>query len=273
MTQETVFMQIMNKKLRTTLLLLLGAVTQMNAESLDGVYVWVSGSATCYQLSSMPTVTYSTDDSGNTVADLTLSGETTPVLSVPLTSGSSIEVVYGTYVYAKTNAYGFGTFSFNEPVQFPDDVKVYTATASGSTLTLTKTGNKIPAYNGVLLYGAPNTTYSLDVLTSADALDEDNELKPTTTETGLAATESCYVLSGNQFMKFEGTFTANKAYLPADVVANVKSFSFSFADDETGIANIPEVSPVHKNGKYISGGHLIIVKDGKKYDANGTLIK
>ena len=32
-------------------------------------------------------------------------------------------------------------------------------------------------------------------------------------------------------------------------------------------------SKVVKNGKYISGGRLIIVKDGKKYDASGRQIE
>lgn len=37
----------------------------------------------------------------------------------------------------------------------------------------------------------------------------------------------------------------------------------------TQIEGIKTDSKVVKNGKYISGGKLIIVKDGKKYDASG----
>jgi hypothetical protein len=40
----------------------------------------------------------------------------------------------------------------------------------------------------------------------------------------------------------------------------------------TRMEGIKTDSKVVKNGKYISGGRLIIVKDGKKYDASGNEI-
>lgn len=48
--------------------------------------------------------------------------------------------------------------------------------------------------------------------------------------------------------------------------------TFGTYTNDTGVTSA-DFSKVEKNGKYIKGGRLIIVKDGKQYDINGTLIK
>ena len=41
----------------------------------------------------------------------------------------------------------------------------------------------------------------------------------------------------------------------------------------TSIVEVTDTQEASKSGKYISGGNLVIVKDGKKYNANGIEIK
>jgi len=64
----------------------------MAEKDVDAIYVWVSGSSTCYQLSSMPKVTYA-----DNAAVLTLNGQSTPELTVPLKDGGKMIVTVGVY--------------------------------------------------------------------------------------------------------------------------------------------------------------------------------
>lgn len=64
----------------------------MHAEENDAIYVWVDGESTCYQLESMPKITF-----GNGNAILTLSGKTTPELTIPITDENSLKVTFGVY--------------------------------------------------------------------------------------------------------------------------------------------------------------------------------
>lgn len=43
--------------------------------------------------------------------------------------------------------------------------------------------------------------------------------------------------------------------------------------DETGVTTVPARKQEGKNGKYIVCGRLIIVKDGKLYNSDGTVVK
>ena len=57
----------------------------MHAEENDAIYVWIDGESTCYKLESMPKVTF-----GNGTAILTLSGKTTPELTIPITDDNNL---------------------------------------------------------------------------------------------------------------------------------------------------------------------------------------
>ena len=57
----------------------------MHAEENDVIYVWIDGESTCYKLESMPKVTF-----GNGTAILTLSGKTTPELTIPITDDNNL---------------------------------------------------------------------------------------------------------------------------------------------------------------------------------------
>jgi hypothetical protein len=73
----------MRKILLTTLTLFF--CSYMHAEENDAIYVWIDGESTCYKLESMPKVTF-----GNGTAILTLSGKTTPELTIPITDDNNL---------------------------------------------------------------------------------------------------------------------------------------------------------------------------------------
>ena len=64
----------------------------MHAEENDAIYVWIDGASTCYKLESMPKITF-----GNGTAILTLSGKTTPELTIPITDNNNLKVTFGVY--------------------------------------------------------------------------------------------------------------------------------------------------------------------------------
>lgn len=114
------------------------------------------------------------------------------------------------------NEDGYATFSsaFDVKIQ---GANAYTAKVEEETIVCSKIeDNIIPAYNGVLLYGEPNTEVkAIYNETSATISSASNQLMPTTTAEGLAPVTSALVLNGNTFMQYSGsTFLADKAYLP-----------------------------------------------------------
>ncbi len=244
----------------------------------DGIFVWVSGSATCYQLQDFPTVTYS-EVGGVTNAVLTLQGKGTPELTLPLTEGATLEVVYGTYVESPSlaiNAYGLATFSFSLPIRITGGADAYKVAYGTEPNTLVCTqipNNEVPAYTGILLKGTTeNAPVSYTVISEAAEV-TGNILKPTTTSEGLAAKESALVLKDNQFVTYTGTaFKPNRAYIPYS--SDTKDFTLIFDGEQTTSISVPATpNQVQKVGKYIIGGRVVIVRDGKQYNTDGALIK
>lgn len=83
----------MLKRLSTLVSLLFAGVLLTHAEEAkDAVYVWASNGKYCYQLSSMPTVTYQ-----DGCAVLTLNSSSTPELIVELKNDATLMVAYGIY--------------------------------------------------------------------------------------------------------------------------------------------------------------------------------
>ena len=68
------------------------------AEENDAIYVWVDGESICYKLESMPKVSY---DNGSAI--LTLSGKSTPELTIPLSDDSNLKITYGIYKESATS--------------------------------------------------------------------------------------------------------------------------------------------------------------------------
>ena len=162
-----------------------------------------------------------------------------------------------------------------------DGLTAYTASLSGSTITLNKV-NDVPANTGVVLKGEANT-YNIPVIASSST--DKGVLIGKATETTNADTEpgtgkAYYILtkSGSEakFTPASGTIAAGKAYLEydwTDVGSSVKALSIVFDDGEaTGIA-APEVAEKAENGVLynLNGQQVtadfrgIVIKNGKKY--------
>lgn len=71
-------------------------MAKADTQTLDGIFVTVSGSQTCYKLDEIPTVTY-TESGGAKVAQIKLKSSEEPVVSVTLSGDATLEIIYGTY--------------------------------------------------------------------------------------------------------------------------------------------------------------------------------
>ena len=87
----------MKKLLLSVMAMLCVVMAKADETAANAILVWVDGTSTCYQLESMPQVTY---DDGAAV--LTLQGKSTPELTLPLEGGAKLEITYG--VYKETTA-------------------------------------------------------------------------------------------------------------------------------------------------------------------------
>lgn len=139
------------------------------------------------------------------------------------------------------NASGYATFSYASDVEI-SGANVYTAKIDEDKIVCTKVeGNKVPAYNGVLLYGEPNATVSILPTDDAPALSDDNALKATTVGGGLAESVPAYVLSGDTFKNYTGTsFTENKAYFVKSDIQQAKVISI-LMEESTSINLVKEI--------------------------------
>lgn len=194
---------------------------------------------------------------------------------------------------------GVGTFAFNSDVKIPEGVEAYVATERGERIGLTKLEGTIPARMGVVLRKTDENksdfqfeaVHGLGIGMSAVGTggsttlvdDKGNLLVGTLASTQLE--EGDYILTKK---KVDGVATdevvfgkistasniaANKAYLPAEAVSQTRGFyTLMWGDDvETGIEEIQ--SAVQKDGIFVEGQQIVIVKNGLKYNAKGQRVK
>ena len=184
------------------------------------------------------------------------------------------------------NSEGLATYSGAYDVYVSTEgAQAYTCKLDDDNATIEAqaiTGNKIPAYNGVLIYGTPNTTVRLIKVSDASDLGS-NDLKPTTTAEGTAALESnALALSGNVFKTFTGTaFDANKAYLVANSTSGeAKTYTLRFLslDEEEEATAVETVeTPVEGSSdsvrKTIKDGRLLIETPAGVFTLSGARVK
>ena len=177
------------------------------------------------------------------------------------------------------NSSGYATYSAKNDVEV-SGAKAYTAALdfANSTITCTEiTSNKVPAGNGVLLYGDPSATVTLSYTTEAGTL-ENNNLKATTQADGTLATKGSndyYALSGDTFKKLTGDFVHNKAYFEVNGSNQVlaRSMRIVFGDLVTGISEAQAEVKAAQDGKFFKDGKLFIMKNGVKFNAAGAQVK
>jgi hypothetical protein len=193
---------------------------------------------------------------------------------------------------------GVGTFAFNSDVKIPEGIEAYVATERGERISLTKLeGKTIPARMGVVLRKTDESKndFQFEAVhglgigmkavgtggseTSVD--DKGNLLVGTLAETSLD--EGDYILAVKKNTENEVVFgkitdvskniAANKAYLPKEAVSQTRGFyTLMWGDDvETGIEEIQ--GAVQKDGIFVEGQQIVIVKNGLKYNAKGQRVK
>lgn len=194
-----------------------------------------------------------------------------------------------------------GTFAFNSDVKIPEGIEAYVATERGERIRLTQLEDEtIPARMGVVLRKTDESkndfqfeaVHGLGIGMSAvnteggsptPVDDKGNLLVGTLASKELAVGD--YILTKK---KVDGVATdevvfgkistvsnidANKAYLPAEAVSQTRGFyTLMWGDDvETGIEEIQ--GAVQKDGIFVEGQQIVIVKNGLKYNAKGQRVK
>ena len=178
---------------------------------------------------------------------------------------------------------GWATLYTDKALDFSGTgLTAYTATCSGSVVTLSSPVDDVPANTGVVLKGAAKD-YKIPVIDSS--LTAQGDLKGSTTAaTAYDAFDgyTLYVLTSvNEGANVQfnpvasGEIAAGKAYLKIKGGQSyARSMEVVFADDIlTGINEAKAEVKAPIEGKFFENGKLVIFKKGMKFNANGQVIK
>ena len=174
-----------------------------------------------------------------------------------------------------TNAYGLATFSFNQDVEAVEtEVKLYKGAVSGEELALTSV-NYVQANQGVIVYGAANTTYHFAAGTGTSSFDGNELLPASAWDYAAQDGYSIYVLSGTMLYLYEGNeMKPNKAFLKLNqnpISGNAPARIRMVFNSATGVENV-EAEAV-KAEKFIENGQIFIRRGEHVYDLQGQIVK
>ena len=214
----------------------------------------------------------------SSTAGVTFTGDIKVALSVSL---SWLEVLESnpTAVSATLPSSGYGSLALSYGLDFSsvEGLTAFVVSEITKTAVRLTSVDELPANSGVILKGTPGATYSIPVKADA-SYNGTNKLHAAVTAYNCTANE-VYILQGGLFhlVTAASTVPAGKAYLLAEDVPNeARSLIISDEVDPTGI-NVIEAAKAEngalKDGKYLIGGKVIIVKNGVKYSANGQILK
>lgn len=171
-----------------------------------------------------------------------------------------------------TNAYGWATFSYNQdlvPVNATAQT-LYKGAINGEYLDLDDV-DYVKAGEGVIVYGAPSTTYYFAAGSGSDDF-TGNALKATATyETSM---KNVYVLKGNAFLEYVGTNTlaANKAYIQLPAGPNNAPARISMRFNEPQDVENAEAESV-KAEKFVENGQIFIRRGNEVYNLQGQIVQ
>ena len=262
------------KKYFLSIILSVAAFASANAGYTGIVVSNNAGQKTYYLFEEQPAVKYQTvSDVVN--ACLYVKGETSPVVSVPLTDGAKLTVRYDDFVRVTLNDAGYATFSAKDASFIATaGITAYKAAVNGELIELTALEGNIPAGTGVILYGETlGTKVDLPVATSGTAADvTGNVLLATTLSDGSLAEKGANAWAlgpGKQFLEYKGAaFIHNRAYLIHENAGSAKELRFVF-DEETGITSYDNDND-NENLYNLSGLRVdkdykgIVIVNGKK---------
>ena len=194
-------------------------------------------------------------------------------------------LVEATAANLKVSEGKLGTFIAPFDITLPDNVKAYSATSSETKVTLKKEydgGETLPAGTPVIIYGdgvsVNETFYGVPTV---DDNQTEGALVGILNESEMTVPKDAYVLQTQTdvqaFYKLAAAAPGalNRCYVVAGESEARLIISFD-EEDPTGI-NAIEVAEVEveglKDGKYLIGGKIVMVKNNVKYNANGQILK
>ena len=175
-----------------------------------------------------------------------------------------------------TNAYGLATFSYASDLEaVENDVKLYKGDLNGNVLDLDEV-DYVKANEGVIVYGAANTTYHFNVGNGGTSDFTGNELLPASAWDYAAQDGySIYVLSGNMLYLYEGDqMKPNKAFLKVNqnpISGNAPariSMRFNGTQDVEN-AEAEDAKAV----KFVENGEIFIRRGNEVYNLQGQIVK
>jgi len=173
-----------------------------------------------------------------------------------------------------TNANGLATFSYNADLQAVEsDVKLYKGDLNGNELVLSGV-NYVKANQGVIVYGAANTTYHFNVGTGTSDF-TGNELLPASAWDYAAQDGySIYVLSGNMLYLYKGdTMKPNKAFLKVqNPISGNAPARISMRFNGTQDVENAEAEDA-KAVKFVENGQVFIRRGNEVYNLQGQIVK
>ena len=217
-----------------------------------------------------------------------LSNGNTSVDYAAVVSNISIMTAPATVSVTLDGTTGYATFGSQYPLNLTPEnlatgVKAYKATSvDNETIQFVALEQGVPANTGILIAGEPGQEVTIPVATSTSEVDG-NLLHVNTAGTTFDEEAGCSyygLLKGTKefrpFAPASVAIPADKAYLKVENI-NPARLVISFeGEDPTGINSLEateaEVGAL-KDGKYLIGNKIILVKNGVKYGANGQILK
>ena len=189
----------------------------------------------------------------------------------------------------QTPAIYYSTFYHGtQKYRLPNDgTEAYVAGISGTDLVLTKIAEGdevIPNNTAVILKAtSSNVTLAPSDEEPVDVDPAENSLEGVDAETPLASlsltSTTCYVLSGTStygvgFYQIQGdNLKAHRAYVRITASLGAPRLRFVF-NQETEVTGVEDVCGEAVQGtKVIENGHLYIIRNGQKYNAQGQIIR
>lgn len=177
-----------------------------------------------------------------------------------------------------TNPKGWATYSNSldlTPLD-PSAVTLYKGEYASELLTLTAV-SYAGANHGVVVKGAPSTTYTLvPVNPVVDEFEEGNDLLASVVETtlDLTMTNFCMAILNDLCAFYEYTgekVKANKAYLSMNAFEAPQHIRMRIAAVETDVENVRENAVSVE--KIVMNGQVFIKRDNRLYNLQGQLVK
>lgn len=149
-----------------------------------------------------------------------------------------------TTMSVKTNDLGVATLYYDFSIEIPEGLCAFVAKSISAegVIKLEELSKVIPAGTGVIVKGAPNETYTVNVFNSKERLTSDNLLKGVYFRNNALTKGTVYTLSANdeKVVMTKPALTvvnANQCYLSSEDAPELETLTFDFDDIIEGVAS------------------------------------